>query len=197
VIVEADFRRPIQSRLLGLTATRGLTEVLAGSASIAEAMQTVPASEPVPVAGSPVPGPPIPGAPLTTTLAPQRSGAVSVLVGSNAVANPPALMASASMGEVLRSLSDDYDRVLIDAPSPLEVGDVVPLLAAVDAIVIVTRVGYTREASARRLVQLLMRTPSAPVIGVVANAVAPKDSEKYGISPGSHERSWLSKLTRR
>jgi Mrp family chromosome partitioning ATPase/capsular polysaccharide biosynthesis protein len=199
VIVEADFRRPIQSRLLGLTASRGLTEVLAGSAGIAEAMQTVPAPAPEPasVAGASVPGPPIPGAPLTTTIAPQRSGAVSVLVGSNSVANPPALMASASMGEMLRSLAEEYDRVLIDAPSPLEVSDVVPLLEAVDAIVIVTRIGYTREASARRLVQLLMRTPSAPVIGVVANAVAAKDSEKYGISQGGRERSWLAKLTGR
>jgi Mrp family chromosome partitioning ATPase len=87
--------------------------------------------------------------------------------------------------------------VLIDAPSPLEVSDVVPLLGSVDAIVIVARIGHTRETSAQRLLQLLMRTPSAPVIGVVANGVTRKDSERYGISLGGRERGWLAKLTRR
>ena len=56
-----------------------------------------------------------------------------------------------------------------------------PLLGAVDGIVIVARVGHTRVASARRLLELLQHTPSAPVLGVVANAVSPADIRKYGI----------------
>ena len=44
---------------------------------------------------------------------------------------------------------DDFDYVLIDAPPPLEVSDVMPLLRLVDGIVIVARVGQTRESSAR------------------------------------------------
>jgi polysaccharide biosynthesis transport protein len=191
-IVEADFRRPVQAKLLGLSAPRGLADALAGSASVMEAMQTVPAPEPEPVSVQPGPG-----SPVATAVAVQPRGGVSVLVGSTTVANPPALMAGAAMAEVLRTVAEDFDRVLIDAPSPIEVSDVVPLLAAVDAIVIVARVGHTRETSAQRLVQLLMRTPSAPVIGVVANGVSRMDSEKYGISLGGRERSWLAKLTRR
>ena len=49
--------------------------------------------------------------------------------------------------------------MLIDAPPPLEVSDVLPLLAMVDAIVIVARVGHTGETSAQRLVDLLARAP--------------------------------------
>ncbi|HEV7162127.1 MAG TPA: Wzz/FepE/Etk N-terminal domain-containing protein [Solirubrobacteraceae bacterium] len=192
-IVEADFRRPVQAKLLGLGAPRGLADALTGTASVAEALQSVPSHEPEPVVSQQAG----PGPALATAVAPSPAGAVSVLVGATSVVNPPALTASTAMGEVLRSLGEDYDSVLIDAPSPLEVSDVVPLLGAVDAIVIVARIGHTRETSAQRLLQLLMRTPSAPVIGVVANGVTRKDSERYGISLGGRERSWLAKLTRR
>ncbi len=191
-IVEADFRRPVMGRLLGLDAQRGLADALSGSASVAEALQSVPSPEPEAVPSQAAAGPAV-----ATALAPQRRGSVSVLVGGTAVANPPALTASPAMGEVLRTVAEDYDRVLIDAPSPLEVSDVVPLLDAVDAIVIVARVGYTREASAQRLVQLLMRTPSARVLGVVANGASRKECENYGISLGGREQGRLAKLTRR
>ena len=72
--------------------------------------------------------------------------------------------------------------MLIDAPPPLQVSDVMPLLRMVDGIVIVARVGHTREASAERLAQLLARTSSAPVLGVVANARLTADIKKYGFS---------------
>ncbi len=72
--------------------------------------------------------------------------------------------------------------MLVDAPSPLEVSDVMPLLALVDGIVIVARAGHTREASARRLVELLARTASAPVLGVAANCVSRKEIERFGFA---------------
>ena len=75
--------------------------------------------------------------------------------------------------------------MLIDVPSPLEVSDAMPLLAAVDAIVLVARAGHTHERSARRLWQLLSNTPSAPILGVVANGIAPREMQKYGISTGA------------
>jgi Mrp family chromosome partitioning ATPase len=70
---------------------------------------------------------------------------------------------------------------------------VMPLLGLVDGIVIVARIGHTRENSAARLVQLLKQTPSAPVLGVVANAVSQADVEKYGLA-GQRTRRWRPKL---
>jgi succinoglycan biosynthesis transport protein ExoP len=188
VIIEADFRRPVQGRLLGLTATRGLADVLTGSAGVDQAMQTVPGGE------AQAADPAAAERGVATALASRSEGAISVLVGVSAVPNPPVLLASSAMAELVRSSSEDFAHILLDAPSPLEVSDAMPLLAAVDAIVLVARVGHTREASAQRLTQLLMRTPSAPVIGVVANGVARKDMEKYGISSGRGERRWAAKL---
>jgi Mrp family chromosome partitioning ATPase len=191
-IVEADFRHPVQAKLLEVAPHPGLAEVLAGTLTLEEALQSVPSSQPQVVAG---------GAPsaanVATALASRSDGAVSVLVGQAAVVNPPALLAGTETGDVLSSLAADFDYVLIDAPSALEVSDVMPLLAAVDGIVLVARAGHTRERSADRLRQLLASTPSAPLLGVVTNGASPKDIERYGISLGSARRSWSAMLIRR
>jgi Mrp family chromosome partitioning ATPase len=69
-----------------------------------------------------------------------------------------------------------------------------PLLQLVDGIVLVARVAHTRESSAHRLVQLLERTASAPVIGIVVNSVPPSDIERYGFHSAHGGRGWRHKL---
>jgi len=157
--------------------------VLTGSLTVGEAMQEVSLLHPEAGMSSAAPAPV--GAAATVV---ESSGTVSVLVGATKVANPPALLARPTTVELLRALADDFDYVLIDAPSPLQVSDAMPLLGAVDGIVIVARVGHTRATSAERLVQLLERTPSAPVLGVVANAVSQADIKKYGIYAEQYKR---------
>ncbi len=181
-LVEADFRRPTQARLLnlGYENPAGLAEVLAGSALPSAALQRVG------LAASNGAAAEHGGAMATAVASPQ--GSVSVLRGAAEVANPPALLARPEMVELLRVLTGDFDNVVVDAPSPLQVSDVMPLLAAVDGIVIVARIDHTRETSARRLMQLLDRTATAPVLGVVANAVRKRDIQRYGFSSGTASR---------
>lgn len=216
-VVEADFRRPVQSRLLNVSGSHGLADVLTGMVPLEQALQSVSLVRPEAAVGSSTPSPspssppPIPvpvpasipaAAPASVT-APAGStatvvasaGSVSLLAGGTKVANPPALLGHPAAGELVRSLANDFDHVLLDAPSPLQVSDVLPLLAAVDGIVIVARVGHTRASSAERLVQLLQRTPSAPVLGVVANAVSQGDIRKYGVyADGGRQKRGLSNL---
>jgi tyrosine-protein kinase len=186
-IVEADLRHPTQARLLGLESKPGLAAVLAGQLAVPEALQGVggraPQAPPAQLGAA--------GGPLATMQTP-LTGSASVLVGEP-VANPSALLSSEAMAETLRVIDGFSDYVLIDAPAPLEVGDAMPLLHLADAIILVARVGQTRESSARRLVQLLARTPSAPVLGVVANGVSQKETEKYGFSSPSG-RSWRGRF---
>jgi Mrp family chromosome partitioning ATPase len=111
-----------------------------------------------------------------------EAGSLFVLGGDASVPNPPALLAQQATAELLRSLAGSFDSVLIDAPSPLEVSDVIPLLGIVDRIVVVARVGHSREASAQRLRELLEHPSSAPVAGVVANFVASGELKRYGFS---------------
>jgi len=187
-VIEADLRRPVQAGLLSLNAPRGLADVLAGAVSFDETMQHVGSSQ-RDIAIDPVQA--VAGSPSTSTITRARNaGSLSVLAGAGeSVANPPALLASPAMRELLRSVAADYDYVLIDAPS-LQVSDAVPLLGAVDGIVIVTRLEHTREASAERKMALLSRSSTAPVLGVVANAVSRAEIRRYGFSTGYGGRRW-------
>jgi Mrp family chromosome partitioning ATPase len=101
-------------------------------------------------------------------------------VGAGGAPNPQVLLAGEAMAELVRSATAEQDHVLIDGPSPLQVSDVVPLLPVVEGIVVVARLGYLRESSARRLRQLLDRTPSAPLLGVIANGVGRREARKHG-----------------
>jgi tyrosine-protein kinase len=201
-ILDADLRRPTLAKLLGLNAHPGLADVLEGRLSVSEASQEVgavpagagsqlaePVAERVASAGEAPAG--RPAAVLVGGTRP--AGGSAVLLSGTPVANPPALLASDAMGDTLSSVAAEFDYVLLDGPPPLEVSDIMPLLRLVDGIVIVARAGQTRENSARRLVQLLARTPSAPILGVVANGVAQREIEKYGFSASSR-RGWLSRL---
>jgi Mrp family chromosome partitioning ATPase len=187
-IVEANFRRPVQAKLLGLDGAHGLAAVLTGALPVEDAMQRV-----MPTHPSTGPDSAESAVAVASTAVESRAGSLYLLAGGDAVANPPALLAHETMTDLLRSVAADFDYVLIDAPSPLEVSDVMPILSLVDGIVIVARVGHTREVSAQRLVQLLARASSAPVLGVAANCVARADSERYGFSALSG-RGWPGKL---
>lgn len=184
-VVEADLRRPVLAKLLGLGAAHGLTEVLAGALPVAAAMQHV---EPLPLASA-VDYPQADGGGLdrpagaAVKIAQSRgTGSLSVLVSGREAANPPALLASPAMAELLRSLAEEHDYVLVDAPPPLGVSDVMPLLPLVEGIVLVARAGHTRESSARQLLQFLGRCSSAPVLGVVANGVSQADMKAHGFA---------------
>ena len=180
-VVEADFRRPALGRLMGLEASRGLADVLAGTAPPHTAMQLVlgesqpPGSEPqYPGDGATA------GVGTTTAIHSRADGVLSVLLSGGPAPNPPALLGSEAMARLLRTLGDEYDSVLIDVPCPLEFSDALPLLPLVEGVVIVARMGHTRIASAERMVQMLERTLSAPTLGVVVNGVARADIQRYG-----------------
>jgi Mrp family chromosome partitioning ATPase/capsular polysaccharide biosynthesis protein len=179
-VIEANLRQPIQAKLLDGEARYGLTDVLAGTIAVDEAMQRV---KSLPQASSNSAG----GAVGVATM---LDGSVSVLVSGKAVANPPALLAGHGMADLLRSVAEDFDYALVDAPSPLAVSDVMPLLHLVGGVVLVARVGHTREVSAQRLVQLLKSVSSAPVLGVVANNVSRADLARYGFSSAQSKRGW-------
>jgi len=176
VIVEANFRRPVQARLLGLDGTHGLADVVSGKASVESVIQRV----------SPVYAPEIgdagEGAEPVVTALESRAGSLFLLAGDATVANPPTFCAQAVSTGLLDTLASEFDCVLVDAPSPLEFSDAMPMLSSVGGLVIVARVGHTREVAAERLVELLRQSSAAPVLGVVANCAGRRDSERYGFS---------------
>jgi len=180
VVVEANFRRPAQARLLGLDGAQGLAEVLTGTLSASQAMQRV-----QPIAPTELAEPPgvASTAPVATIVQSREASSLFLLAGGGSVANPPALLGHAATADLLRSLSEEFDYVLIDAPSPLEFSDAIPLLKLADAVVVVGRAGHTRETSAQRLVQLLAQSDVRP-LGILANCLRRGEMERFGFASG-------------
>jgi Mrp family chromosome partitioning ATPase len=87
------------------------------------------------------------------------------------------------MSDLIANLSRRYDLVVIDTPPLAVVSDALPLIAHVDGILVVVRMGRTtREATARLLEQL--HRFGAPILGVVANGVKQRKGRKYAYGYG-------------
>jgi polysaccharide biosynthesis transport protein len=140
LIVDADLRKPSQHKIYGAANDIGLTTVLAGRASASEAIQ------PTPIPGLFL----LPGGPLGP--------------------NPAALLSSPRLGELLASLREQYDYVLIDTPPLLAVTDPSIVAHHVDGVLVVLRLSKRSRPHAQVAKEVLVGA-GAEVLGVVVNGV--------------------------
>jgi Mrp family chromosome partitioning ATPase len=181
-VVEADFRRPVIARLLGVSGERGLADVLSGALRLDEAMQAVPG---VAAEGAAEAAPAAIGSTLTRT---RLGGSVSVLAAGPAPSGVPPMVGPGFAG-IVAAIAEEHDCVLIDAPSPLESSDTLQLLSSVDGTLLVARLGHTRDVSAERLAEMLQTPGAAPVLGSVANDVPARELARSGFTTGRRGRS--------
>lgn len=125
VLLEADMRRPRVTNYMRLIEGTGLTNVLAGTADLADVLQ------------------------------PYRDGKLSVIASGPNPPNPSELLGSAHMNSVLANLRESYDYVVIDAPPLLPVTDAAVLAVQADGAVIVTRHGSTKREQLRMAAESL------------------------------------------
>jgi capsular exopolysaccharide synthesis family protein len=164
LLLEADLRRPTIARQLGLTAWRGLSDVLIGAVSLAEATQTIELVAP-------------------TTERPDGHSFDVLVAGATPPPNPGELIESQAMERLLAEAKAMYDVVVIDTPPLTAVSDAFPLLKKVDGVVIVGRVGRNRRDVAERLHETLTGA-GAPLLGVIANGFKSGRRGGYGYGYG-------------
>jgi len=125
-LVDGDLRHPSIHKLLERAQPKvGLVELLAGRASMDEAMMT------------------------------DEPSGVQILPIASGVANPPDLLGSSQMRKLIKQLHDDYDLVLIDAAPILPVVDSRVLARLADKTVFLVRWNDTpREASINAVKEL-------------------------------------------
>ncbi|MBO0837111.1 MAG: polysaccharide biosynthesis tyrosine autokinase, partial [Actinobacteria bacterium] len=126
-IVDADLRRPCVATFFGLKPDHGLTDVLAGTCSLGEA--------------------------LTLT----DDDRLAVLTSGARPANPSEALSGAAMKQVLRELTDEYDYVIIDTPPVLPVSDPLVLAPLVDGVILVVQLGRTTSDRIKRATKALDR----------------------------------------
>jgi non-specific protein-tyrosine kinase len=193
LIIDADLRRPMLHELFEAPLVPGLSDVLRGSISLAEAAQEIqpadvaPAFDPVLIAAESAITVSHGGEPRgaqTLLGADARSAAdgpvVHLLAAGSGTSDPAALLGSARLRVLLAEATDKYDFVLIDSPAVLSVSDAIPLASAADAVIVVARAEFTTRDAAQRCRQALERVSTVTVLGVVANAVR---------EDGDHHRS--------
>jgi capsular exopolysaccharide synthesis family protein len=113
VIVDADLRRPTIAEYLGLEGAVGLTNVLAGQASVRDVIQ------------------------------PWGNNSLWVLPSGYIPPNPSELLGSDNMADLLAALSDSFDMIIIDTPPLLPVTDAAVMAAIADGCLLVSRHGKT------------------------------------------------------
>jgi capsular exopolysaccharide synthesis family protein len=165
-VVETDLRRPTLANVFGVERRPGLTDVLAKSASIDDALQHVAihTSEKDRVAVEV-------GATEAAAAAALQEGGLRVLTSGPQPPNPPGVLAAERTHQLLDDLAAGSDIVLVDSPPLLAVSDAVPLLSRADAVVLVARLGRTTAAAGKRLVEIVGMIPDVHVAGVVVNDV--------------------------
>lgn len=170
VVLEADLRRPVLRSWFKLPRGQGVTDVLAGQSSLTEALQSVVSKQAEPRE--------VPAEQRGTIDTLARTGQLSILTSGPTPPNPSIVLADDQTAVMIKELAEQFNYVLIDAPPLLPVSDALPLLKLVDGVIIVSRLGITHRAAAKRLMALLDRVPDAKILGVVANDVV--GDELYG-----------------
>jgi len=138
-LMEGDLRHPMIGAALGLKPAAGLGEVLSATLSLNDAL----------VSAAGVAG---------LTILPVRD-----LPGS-----PADLLASGRMKSTVAALREQFEHVVIDTPPMLSFSDARTLASLSDAVILISRYGYTTRRAIARSAELL-EGAQAPVLGVVLN----------------------------
>jgi capsular exopolysaccharide synthesis family protein len=150
LIVDADFRKPMQHSIFGFTneTEKGLSSILAGQVSLDEAIRAC-----------------------------QTEG-LAMLTSGPDVPNPSELLNSEAFANLLKELTHRYDRIVIDSPPVTPVADSQILAAICDVTILVLRADKsTRKASEQA--RDALASVGAHVLGAVVNDVSPRHS-RYG-----------------
>ena len=113
VVVDADLRHPQMHRLFGLPDGPGLADVLAGDATLDEAL---------------------------TTLEDQQ---ITILPAGRMPARPAELLGTTAMRRTIETLRSQFDRLIVDTPATTPLADVGILTPLVDSVLLVVRAGVT------------------------------------------------------
>lgn len=140
VIVDTDLRRPRVSSVFQASRDIGVTSVIMGHASLAEALRSTP------VKGlSMLPCGPIPP-------------------------NPSELLHSMGFEQVLKGLAERFDLIIFDSPPLMAVTDAAILGTHADGVLLVTRAGFTRKESISEGIRVLETVGARVLGAVLNNA---------------------------
>jgi len=116
---------------------------------------------------------------------PER-GCLDVLVSGPRPPDPGDFVGTQQLGDILTSLSSRYDRVILDTPPALRVGDAMTLSTLADGILVVTRLSLIRRPLLSELKRMLDKTPARKLGYVVTGSRERPGDYGYGYGYGGY-----------
>ncbi len=141
LIIDADFRKPTQHRIFEIDTENGIATILAEMCTIDQAIQK-----------GPVDG-------------------LDILCGGAEMANPSETLNSNAFSELLKNLSERYDRIIIDSPPVGPVTDSRIIAALSDIVILVLRAEKSGRKHSRDACDSLLSV-GGRVLGAVVNDVS-------------------------
>lgn len=138
LLIDADLRNPVLHSVFGTANRVGLAQVLAD------------------------------GTPVEACTMPSGIDRLTLLASGSSPYNPSELLASRRMDKLLEDFRRNYEAVIIDTPSLLEVTDAQLIASKCDGILLVIRAGKVKQSAAIKAKELLMHV-NANVLGFVLN----------------------------
>jgi non-specific protein-tyrosine kinase len=108
-------------------------------------------------------------------------GSVSVITAGDPPPNPSELLGSRKMEEIIGELGAQADQVIIDGP-PFIVADAPLLASKVNGVLLIVRLGHTREPAIKAMIEQIDRA-GAKVIGVALNRIPGRSIGYYTGNP--------------
>lgn len=149
ILLDCDMRRPSLHEIFGHSKLPGLSEVLAGDI------------------------------PFGSVLHDTGIERLDFISAGTTPPNPSELLGSEQMLNLLATLRESYDHILIDAPPVLAVTDAPLLTARVDVVLVTIQAERVPVKAAQRMIEMLANV-QAPLAGIILNEKTERSSERYG-----------------
>ena len=144
LVIDADLRRGVINRAFDAPLEPGLANVLLGTSSLKAALRKMEVGE--------------------------TRAIMHYLTAGTRADNPTGLIESERMRSLIREMSGEFDRILIDTPPVNVVTDAALLGSWADGVILIARAGVTERPALAYAVDQLRRV-RAPLLGVVLNAI--------------------------
>lgn len=143
LLIDADLRRPVQDRLLGLPAYPGLTEVVENPSALLEMARSTEVEN------------------------------LSALLHGQLISRPSTLIEAASMKVLLEKAAADYDWIVIEASPTSVCADAATLSQWTDGLVLVVRPNFTPKPMLLQAVSELQKSGASILGAVLNETVMP------------------------
>ena len=156
LIIDADFRKPVQHKIFEVDDDKGLSSVLAGRDTIEQAVR------------------------------PGGCDGLDIMACGPEVPNPSELLNSDAFNETLKKLTERYDRVVVDSPPVGPVADAQILAAACDITLLVLRAEKSTRKQAQHARDSLLSVGSQLLGAVVNDVRQKRGQYGYYSSYGNY-----------